>query len=77
MPSAAHTSPSWLHVDNQPVRIVEDLSVCRERVVQLIEWLSDKGHFRTGHERDETLATATAALAEYDQLLDQGRNLGT
>ena len=74
MPSAAHTSPSWLHVGNQPVRVVEDLSVCRERVVQLIEWLSNEGHFRTGHERDETLATATAALAEYDRLLQQGRN---
>ena len=71
MPLAAHTSPTWLHVDGDPVRIIKDLTECRDRVVHLIEWLESEAHFRTEREHDETLAPASAALIEFDRMLER------
>jgi hypothetical protein len=61
----AHTSPVYVTVARQPVRVAEDVTFYRDWVERLIERTETRGRFKRPEDKAEVLALFRKALAFY------------
>lgn len=61
----AHTSPVYVSVGRQPIRMAEDVKFYRDWIERLIERTETRGRFKTPENKAEVLALFRKALAFY------------